>query len=182
MADRRGRFEAKLTAGPATARFANGLNTPILAYNGEKSPDRLSRSPRATGSRIAFRNASQIRRVRSIGTAFAGAGRPGRQSDGCSRERDSRTYEFSRLPEGKKRRFYWYPSASGHGLTASKGLSRARRRAFLVKPKVDSDPRRPMATPSSFLTDLRLLGRRRIAAGAEHGRSDERPCRRPSAW
>jgi len=27
----RGRFEAELTAGPATARFADGLDTPILA-------------------------------------------------------------------------------------------------------------------------------------------------------
>ena len=56
MATDGGRFEAKLTAGPAKMRFANGLDTPILAYNGE-SPGPMIEVTEGDRVRIAFRNA-----------------------------------------------------------------------------------------------------------------------------
>ena len=56
MATDGGRFETKLTAGPAKMRFANGLDTPILAYNGE-SPGPMIEVIEGDRVRIAFRNA-----------------------------------------------------------------------------------------------------------------------------
>ncbi|HZF14623.1 MAG TPA: multicopper oxidase family protein [Steroidobacteraceae bacterium] len=150
MATEGGRFEAALTAGVAKARFADGLDTPILAYNGE-SPGPIIQVTEGDRVRIAFRNAipNQASTIHWHGMPVP-ADQDGNPMDAVA-SGDSRTYEFT-LPEGSAASYWYHPHP--HGLTAEQ-VYRGLAGAFLVKPKVDPIPA-AYGDTVLFLTDLRL--------------------------
>ncbi len=137
MATEGGRFEAALTAGVAKARFADGLDTPILAYNGE-SPGPIIQVTEGDRVRIAFRNAipNQASTIHWHGMPVP-ADQDGNPMDAVA-SGDIRTYEFT------------HP----RGLSAEQ-VYRGLAGAFLVKPKVDPIPA-AYGDTVLFLTDLRL--------------------------
>jgi len=173
MAIQGGRFEAALTAGVAKARFATGLDTPILAYNGE-SPGPIIQVTEGDRVRIAFRNAipNQASTIHWHGMPVP-ADQDGNPMDAVA-SGDRRTYEFT-LPEGSAASYWYHPHP--HGLSAEQ-VYRGLAGAFLVKRRWIRSPRLWRHRP---LPHRPQACRRRIAAGAEHGRSDERPCRRSGA-
>src|SRR5882762_3968496 len=150
MATGPGRFEAKLTAGPTKVSYANGLDTPILAYNGE-SPGPIIQVTEGDLVRIAFRNAipNQASTIHWHGMPVP-ADQDGNPMDAVA-SGDRRTYEFT-LPEGSAAS-YWY-HLHPRGLSAEQ-VYRGLAGAFLVKPKVDPIPA-AYGDTVLFLTDLRL--------------------------
>jgi bilirubin oxidase len=145
-----GAFEATLMAGPAKARFANGLDTPILAYNGE-SPGPMIEVTEGDRVRIAFRNAipNQPSTIHWHGMPVP-ADQDGNPMDAVA-SGDARIYEFT-LPEGSAASYWYHPHP--HGSSAEQ-VYRGLAGAFLVKPKVDPIPA-AYGDTVLFLTDLRL--------------------------
>jgi FtsP/CotA-like multicopper oxidase with cupredoxin domain len=145
-----GRFEAPLTAGPAKARFANGLDTPILAYNGE-SPGPMIEVTEGDRVRIAFRNAitNQASTIHWHGVPVP-ADQDGNPMDAVA-SGDGRIYEFT-LPEGSAASYWYHPHPLG---SSAEQVYRGLAGAFLVKPKVDPIPA-DYGDTALFLTDLRL--------------------------
>src|SRR5712691_5259216 len=150
MAIDRGRFGATLTAGPAKMRFANGLDTPILAYNGE-SPGPIIQVTEGDRVRIAFRNAipNQASTIHWHGMPVP-ADQDGNPMDAVA-SGDGRIYEFT-LPQGSAASYWYHPHP--HGSSAEQ-VYRGLAGAFLVKPKVDPIPA-AYGDTVLFLTDLRL--------------------------
>jgi FtsP/CotA-like multicopper oxidase with cupredoxin domain len=145
-----GRFEAELTAGPAKARFANGLETPILAYNGE-SPGPLIVVTEGDRVRIAFRNAipNQASTVHWHGMPVP-ADQDGNPMDAVA-SGAGRIYEFT-LPAGSAASYWYHPHPQG---SSAEQVYRGLAGAILVKPKVDPIPA-AYGDTALFLTDLRL--------------------------
>jgi FtsP/CotA-like multicopper oxidase with cupredoxin domain len=150
MATEEGRFEAELTAGVATARFADGLNTSILAYSGE-CPGPMIEVTEGDRVRIAFRNAipNQASTIHWHGMPVP-ADQDGNPTAAVA-SGDGRTYEFT-LPEGSAAPCWYHPHP--HRLSAEQ-VYRGLAGAFLVKPKVDPIPA-AYGDTVLFLTDLRL--------------------------
>lgn len=150
LATEGGRFEAELTAGPAKARFAHGLDTPILAYNGEY-PGPIIEVAEGDQVRITFRNAipNQVSTIHWHGMPVP-ADQDGNPMDAVAAG-DGRTYEFT-LPEGSAASYWYHPHP--HRLSAEQVFRRLAG-AFLVKPKVDPIPA-AFGDTVLFLTDLRL--------------------------
>jgi len=150
MATAEGRFEAELMAGAAKARFADGLDTPILAYNGE-SPGPVIEVAEGDRVRITFRNAipNQASTIHWHGMPVP-ADQDGNPVDAVA-SGDGRTYEFT-LPEGSAASYWYHPHVSR--LTAEQ-VYRGLAGAFLVKPKVGPIPA-AYGDTVLFFTDLRL--------------------------
>jgi bilirubin oxidase len=150
MATEEGRFEAELTAGLAKVRFADGLDTPILAYNGEY-PGPMIEVIEGDRIRIAFRNAipSQASTIHWHGIPVP-ADQDGNPMDAVA-SGAGRTYEFT-MPEGSAAPYWYHPHP--HRLSAEQ-VYRGLAGAFLVRPKVDPIPT-AYGDTVLFLTDLRL--------------------------
>ncbi|MGJ4854512.1 multicopper oxidase family protein [Labrys sp. La1] len=145
-----GHFEAELTAKPAIVRFAEGIDTPILAYEGE-TPGPLIEV--TEGDKVAIRFAN---RLPGEETTIHWHGMPvpaeqdGNPMDPVASGAD-RLYAFE-LPEGSAGSYWYHPHP--HGRTAEQvylGLAGA----FIVKPRQDPIPAAYGDTPL-FFTDLRL--------------------------
>lgn len=145
-----GRFEAELTAAPAIARFAEGLNTLILAYNGH-SPGPLIEATEGERITIAFAN-----RIPGEESTIHWHGMPvpadqdGNPMDPVAAGAN-RIYAFD-LPEGSAGSYWYHPHP--HGRTAEQ-VYRGLAGVFLVKPKVDPIPA-AYGDTILFFTDLRL--------------------------
>jgi FtsP/CotA-like multicopper oxidase with cupredoxin domain len=145
-----GLFKAKLTAEPATARFANGLDTPILGYNGT-SPGPLIEATEGDRVEITFAN-----RIPDEASTIHWHGMPvsadqdGNPMDPVATGAE-RTYSFD-LPEGSAGSYWYHPHP--HGKTAEQ-VYRGLAGAFVVKPKADPIPAAYGDTVLVF-TDLRL--------------------------
>jgi bilirubin oxidase len=143
-------FEASLTAGPSKAHFANGLDTAILAYNGE-SPGPMIEVTEGDRVRIAFRNAipDQPSTIHWHGMPVP-SDQDGNPMDAVA-SGAARTYEFT-LPEGSAGSYWYHP----HPLRLSASqVYRGLAGAVVVKPKVDPIPA-AYGDTALFLTDLRL--------------------------
>ena len=152
------RFEAELTARPATVRFAEGIETRILAYDGE-TPGPLIEV--TEGDKVAIRFAN---RLQGEETTIHWHGMPvpaeqdGNPMDPVASGAD-RLYAFE-LPEGSAGSYWYHPHP--HGRTAEQvylGLAGA----FIVKPRQDPIPAAYGDTPL-FFTDLRLAAEGSIPA------------------
>jgi bilirubin oxidase len=145
-----GLFEATLTAEPATARFAKGLDTPILGYNSE-SPGPLIEVLEGDRVKITFAN-----RLPGEESTIHWHGMPvpadqdGNPMDPVAAGAD-RIYSFD-LPEGSAGPYWYHPHP--HDKTAGQ-VYRGLAGAFLVKPKVDPIPA-AYGDTVLFFTDLRL--------------------------
>ena len=153
LANRSGKagvFEAVLTAKPATARFAKGLDTPILGYNGE-SPGPVIEATEGDRIKITFAN-----RLPGEESTIHWHGMPvpadqdGNPMDPVAAGTD-RTYAFE-LPEGSAGSYWYHPHP--HGNTAEQ-VYRGLAGVFIVKPKMDPVPAAYGDTALVF-TDLRL--------------------------
>jgi bilirubin oxidase len=145
-----GLFQARLTAEAATARFVEGQDTPILAYNGT-SPGPLIVAMKATASRSPSPTGSRASKAPSTGTACRcrqtrTAIRWTRLAAGADR-----VYAFE-LPEGSAGSYWYHPHP--HGRTAEQ-VYRGLAGAFVVKAKADPIPAAYGDTVLMF-TDLRL--------------------------
>jgi FtsP/CotA-like multicopper oxidase with cupredoxin domain len=145
-----GLFEAEITAAPTTTRLAKGLDTPILAYNGE-SPGPLIEVTEEDRVRVTLNN-----RLTDQATTIHWHGMPvPADQDGNPMDPvapgTSRTYEFT-LPEGRAASYWYHPHP--HSLTAEQ-VYRGLAGAFLVKPKVDPVPP-AYGDTVLFFTDLRI--------------------------
>jgi bilirubin oxidase len=145
-----GLFKAKLTAQSATVRFAEGLDTPILAYNGT-SPGPLIEAVEGDRVEITFANriADEASTIHWHGMPVP-ADQDGNPMDPVATGTD-RTYGFD-LPEGSAGSYWYHPHP--HGKTAEQ-VYRGLAGAFVVKPKVDPIPAGYGDTVLVF-TDLRL--------------------------
>ena len=145
-----GLFKAKLTAGSTTARFAEGLDTPILAYNGT-SPGPLIEAVEGDRVEITFANriADEASTIHWHGMPVP-ANQDGNPMDPVATGTD-RTYSFD-LPEGSAGSYWYHPHP--HGKTAEQ-VYRGLAGAFVVKPKADPIPAAYGDTVLVF-TDLRL--------------------------
>ncbi|MGG6896431.1 multicopper oxidase family protein [Rhizobium sp. BR 315] len=143
-----GTFKAKLTAGPSTVRFSEGLDTPMLAYNGANPVIEAREGDRIE---IAFRNEipNEPTTVHWHGMPVP-ADQDGNPADPVASGRE-RVYAFD-LPEGSAASYWFHPHP--HGLTAQQ-VYRGLAGIFLVKPKEDSIPAGYGDTVLMF-TDLRL--------------------------
>ncbi|QND64676.1 multicopper oxidase family protein [Mesorhizobium loti] len=145
-----GLFRGKLTAESATVRFAEGLDTPILGYNG-LSPGPLIEATEGDRVEITFAN-----RIPEETSTIHWHGMPvpsdqdGNPMDPVATGAD-RTYSFE-LPEGSAGSYWYHPHP--HGKTAEQ-VYRGLAGAFVVKPKVDPIPAAYGDTVLVF-TDLRL--------------------------
>lgn len=145
-----GLFKAKLTAEPAMIRFAEGLDTPILGYNGT-SPGPLIEVVEGGRVEITFAN-----RIPDEASTIHWHGMPvpadqdGNPMDPVATGSE-RTYSFD-LPEGSAGSYWYHPHP--HGKTAAQ-VYRGLAGAFVVKPKVDPIPLEYGDTVLVF-TDLRL--------------------------
>ncbi|AZO61844.1 MULTISPECIES: multicopper oxidase family protein [unclassified Mesorhizobium] len=145
-----GLFKAKLTAEPAVARFAEELDTPILAYNG-MSPGPLIEAYEGDRVEIAFAN-----RIEGEQSTIHWHGMPvpadqdGNPMDPVAAGAD-RVYVFD-LPEGSAGSYWYHPHP--HGKTAEQ-VYRGLAGAFVVKAKTDPVPAEYGDTVLVF-TDLRL--------------------------
>ena len=150
MAPERALFEAKLTAAVAKARFVDGLDTLILAYNGE-SPGPLIEVTEGDRVRIAFRNAipNQPSTIHWHGMPVP-ADQDGNPMNAVA-SGDGRTYEFV-LPDGSAASYWYHPHP--HALSAEQ-VYRGLAGPFLVKPKIDPIPA-AYGDTVLVLTDLRL--------------------------
>jgi FtsP/CotA-like multicopper oxidase with cupredoxin domain len=145
-----GLFEATLSAEPATVRFAKGLDTPILGYNGQ-SPGPLIEATEGERVKIIFAN----RLPREESTIHwhgmpTPADQDGNPMDPVAAGAD-RTYAFD-LPEGSAGSYWYHPHP--HGKTAEQ-VYRGLAGAFIVKSKADPIPGEYGDTVL-FFTDLRL--------------------------
>jgi len=149
-APERALFEAKLTAAVAKARFVDGLDTLILAYNGE-SPGPLIEVTEGDRVRIAFRNAipNQPSTIHWHGMPVP-ADQDGNPMNAVA-SGDGRTYEFV-LPDGSAASYWYHPHP--HALSAEQ-VYRGLAGPFLVKPKIDPIPA-AYGDTVLVLTDLRL--------------------------
>jgi len=145
-----GLFEATLTAEPATARFAKGLDTRILGYNGE-SPGPLIEVTEGERVRITFANrlSGEQSTIHWHGMPVP-ADQDGNPMDPVAAGAD-RTYAFE-LPERSAGSYWYHPHP--HGKTAEQ-VYRGLAGAFLVKPKIDPIPA-AYGDTALFFTDLRL--------------------------
>ncbi|TGQ31257.1 multicopper oxidase family protein [Mesorhizobium sp. M00.F.Ca.ET.216.01.1.1] len=145
-----GLLKAKLTAEPATARFAEGIDTPILGYNG-MSPGPLIEATEGDRVEITFAN-----RIPHEASTIHWHGMPvpadqdGNPMDPVAAGSE-RSYSFE-LPEGSAGSYWYHPHP--HGKTAEQ-VYRGLAGAFLVKPKADPIPAEYGDTVLVF-TDLRL--------------------------
>lgn len=145
-----GQFKARLTAEPATVRFAEGLDTPILGYNG-MSPGPLIEAVEGDRVEIAFAN-----RIPDEASTIHWHGMPvpadqdGNPMDPVETGTD-RSYSFE-LPEGSAGSYWYHPHP--HGKTAEQ-VYRGLAGVFLVKPRTDPIPAAYGDTVLVF-TDLRL--------------------------
>ena len=148
--DQAGVFTASLTAEPATARFVEGSDTPILAYNG-MSPGPLIEATEGDRVEITFVNRipDEASTIHWHGMAVP-ADQDGNPMDPVS-SGTARTYNFE-LPEGSAGSYWYHPHP--HGKTAEQ-VYRGLAGVFLVKPKVDPIPPAYGDTVLMF-TDLRL--------------------------
>jgi len=145
-----GLFKARLTAAPAVARFAEGLDTPILAYNGT-SPGPLIEAFEGDRVEITFAN-----RIGEEASTIHWHGMPvpadqdGNPMDPVAAGTD-RVYAFE-LPEGSAGSYWYHPHP--HGKTAEQ-VYRGLAGAFVVKAKADPVPAE-YGDMVLVLTDLRL--------------------------
>lgn len=145
-----GLFKATLTAGSATVRFAEGLDTPILGYNGT-SPGPLIEAVEGDRVEISFANriADEPSTIHWHGMPVP-ADQDGNPMDPVPTGTD-RIYSFD-LPEGSAGSYWYHPHP--HGKTAEQ-VYRGLAGAFVVKPKADPIPAAYGDTVLVF-TDLRL--------------------------
>ncbi len=145
-----GSFESNLNAEPATARFVNGLETPVLSYNGQ-GPGLLIEAMEGDKISIVFGN-----RIPGEPSTIHWHGMPvpadqdGNPMDPVASGSD-RQYTFE-LPEGSAGTYWYHPHP--HGFTAQQ-VYRGLAGAFIVKPRNDPIPAAYGDTPL-FFTDLRL--------------------------
>ncbi|TGQ68136.1 multicopper oxidase family protein [Mesorhizobium sp. M1C.F.Ca.ET.212.01.1.1] len=145
-----GLFKARLTAAPATARFAADQDTPILAYNG-MSPGPMIEAHEGDRVEIAFAN-----RIEGEQSTIHWHGMPvpadqdGNPMDPVAAGAE-RAYAFE-LPEGSAGSYWYHPHP--HGKTAEQ-VYRGLAGAFVVKAKADPVPAAYGDTVLMF-TDLRL--------------------------
>lgn len=145
-----GVFEAELAAGPASTRFAPGLETPILAYNGI-APGPVIEVFEGDRVSITFRN-----RLPDQESTIHWHGLPvPADQDGNPMSPvlagAEQTYSFE-LPEGSAGTYWYHPHP--HGKTAEQ-VYRGLAGAFVVKAKDDPVPITYGDTLLVF-TDLRL--------------------------
>lgn len=143
-------FKARLSAEPAIARFAEGLDTPILAYNGS-SPGPLIEVNEGDRVEIEFGNniPDEESTIHWHGMPVP-ADQDGNPMDPVA-SGSSRIYAFD-LPEGSAASYWYHPHP--HGKTAEQ-VYRGLAGAFVVKPKTDPIPAEYGDTVLMF-TDLRL--------------------------
>jgi FtsP/CotA-like multicopper oxidase with cupredoxin domain len=150
--DKPGYLNVDLKAQPATARFAEGFDTPILSYNG-LSPGPLFEATEGDHVWINFRNL-----IPGEPTTVHWHGMPvpadmdGNPTDPVA-EGFERVYAFD-LPEGSAGSYWYHPHP--HGLTATQ-VYRGLAGAFVVKPRIDPIPA-AYGDTVLFFTDLRLAG------------------------
>lgn len=145
-----GQFKATLTAEPAVARFAEGKDTPILAYNGT-SPGPLIEAFEGDRVEITFSNriADEASTIHWHGMPVP-ADQDGNPMDPVAAGAD-RVYAFE-LPEGSAGSYWYHPHP--HGKTAEQ-VYRGLAGAFVVKAKADPIPAAYGDTVLVF-TDVRL--------------------------
>lgn len=145
-----GRFEAELTAGPATHRFAADVDTTVLAYNGAVPGPLIEVTE---GDKVAIRFAN---RLPGEETTIHWHGMPvpadqdGNPMDPVAPGAE-RLYSFE-LPEGSAASYWYHPHP--HGGTASQ-VYRGLAGAFIVKPRRDPIPA-AYGDTALFFSDLRL--------------------------
>lgn len=143
-----GVFKAKLAAEPGSVRFADGLDTPVLLYNGTNPVIEASEGDTIE---ISFQN-----RIPGEPTTIHWHGMPvpadqdGNPTDPVA-SGDERIYAFE-LPEGSAASYWFHPHP--HGLTAEQ-VYRGLAGIFLVKPKNDPIPP-DYGDTVLMLTDLRI--------------------------
>lgn len=143
-----GVFKAKLTAEPGVVRFAEGLDTPVLLYNGTNPVIEASEGDKVE---ISFKNG-----IPGEPTTIHWHGMPvpadqdGNPTDAVA-SGGERTYTFE-LPDGSAASYWFHPHP--HGLTAEQ-VYRGLAGIFLVKPKDDPIPPEYGDT-ILMLTDLRI--------------------------
>ncbi|MDX8460685.1 multicopper oxidase family protein [Mesorhizobium humile] len=149
-AGRPGLFQARLTAEAATARFVEGQDTPILAYNGT-SPGPLIVAYEGDRVEITFANriAGEQSTIHWHGMPVP-ADQDGNPMDPVAAGAD-RVYAFE-LPEGSAGSYWYHPHP--HGRTAEQ-VYRGLAGGFVVKAKADPIPAAYGDTVLMF-TDLRL--------------------------
>jgi FtsP/CotA-like multicopper oxidase with cupredoxin domain len=145
-----GQFRAKLTAAPASAGFAEGLETPILAYNGI-SPGPLIEASEGDRVEIGFVNGipGEASTIHWHGMPVP-ADQDGNPMDPVASGAE-RTYAFE-LPVESAGSYWYHPHP--HGKTAEQ-VYRGLAGVFLVKAKNDPIPAAYGDTVLMF-TDLRL--------------------------
>ncbi|WP_244512956.1 multicopper oxidase family protein [Ensifer sp. LC163] len=143
-----GVFKAELAAEPGVVRFAEGLNTPVLLYNGTNPVIEASEGDKVE---ISFKN-----KIPGEPTTVHWHGMPvpadqdGNPMDPVT-SGGERIYAFE-LPEGSAASYWFHPHP--HGLTAEQ-VYRGLAGIFLVKPKDDPIPPEYGDT-ILMLTDLRI--------------------------
>lgn len=144
----RGIFKAKLEAEPGIVRFAEGIDTPVLLYNGANPVIEASEGDKVE---ISFRNGipGEPTTVHWHGMPVP-ADQDGNPADPVA-SGDERIYAFE-LPEGSAASYWFHPHP--HGLTAQQ-VYRGLPGIFLVKPKDDPIPPEYGDT-ILMLTDLRI--------------------------
>lgn len=171
-----GLFKAKLAAEPGFVRFADGLDTPVLLYNGTNP---VIEATEGDTVEIDFEN-----RIPGEPTTVHWHGMPvpadqdGNPMDPVA-SGGERLYAFD-LPEGSAASYWFHPHP--HGRTAEQ-VYRGLAGIFLVKPKNDPIPPEYGDTVL-MLTDLRI-DRRRSGATPPRGfrsgqaprQAKDRPCR-----
>ncbi|WP_176056481.1 multicopper oxidase family protein [Brucella intermedia] len=143
-----GVFKVKLAAEPGTMRFAEGLDTPVLLYNGTNPVIEAREGDKVE---ISFKNG-----IPGEPTTIHWHGMPvPADQDGNPMEPvesgDDRIYAFD-LPEGSAAAYWFHPHP--HGLTAEQ-VYRGLAGVFLVKPTDDPIPSEYGDT-ILMLTDLRI--------------------------
>lgn len=143
-----GIFKAELAAEPGFVRFAEGLDTPVLLYNGTNP---VIEAHEGDKLEISFKN-----RIPGEPTTIHWHGMPvpadqdGNPNDPVA-SGDERVYGFD-LPEGSAASYWFHPHP--HGLTAEQ-VYRGLAGIFIVKPKDDPIPPEYGDT-ILMLTDLRI--------------------------
>ncbi len=145
-----GSFRAKLAAEPAVARFAEGVDTPILGYNG-MSPGPLIEVNEGDSIEIEFANdiPGEESTIHWHGMPVP-ADQDGNPMDAVA-SGSARTYAFD-LPEGSAAPYWYHPHP--HGKTAEQ-VYRGLAGIFIVKSKADPISIEYGDTVLMF-TDLRL--------------------------
>lgn len=145
-----GLFRARLTAAPATVRFSEGVETPVLAYNGV-TPGPLIEAFEGDRIEIDFTNAipGEDSTIHWHGMPVP-ADQDGNPMDPVA-SGATRRYAFD-LPAGSAASYWFHPHP--HGKTAEQ-VYRGLAGIFLVKPKSDPVPAAYGDTALVF-TDLRL--------------------------